>query len=198
MSELTPLEHALELTARALASRSREFALVGGLAISIRAEVRFTRDVDLAVRVTGDEDLESLVRELRLVGYQPIASVEHDTQHRLATVRLLSKEGVKVDLLAASSGIESEVVDHAIPTDLERIGTLPVATAEDLLSLKVLSMTERRLQDRLDAMSLLSCNPQLDLSRVRDNLALITARGFHRDQDLAQKLDELLAAPKAS
>ncbi len=40
----------------ALLRRQRvPFALVGGLAVSIRGEVRFTRDVDIAVSVDGDE-----------------------------------------------------------------------------------------------------------------------------------------------
>ncbi len=35
------------------------FALVGGLAVSARSEPRFTRDIDLAVAVDGDQQAES-------------------------------------------------------------------------------------------------------------------------------------------
>jgi|GEM_PF-4672787 len=42
------LEVARGEMARALEARERPFALVGGLAVSVRGEVRFTRDVDLA------------------------------------------------------------------------------------------------------------------------------------------------------
>lgn len=63
------------------------FALVGGLAVSIRAEVRFTRDVDLAVVVDDDADAEALVRELSTAGYRPLAMVEHEIMKRLSTVR---------------------------------------------------------------------------------------------------------------
>lgn len=193
MSELSALENALRGTVEELRARGRRFALVGGLAVSVRAEVRFTRDVDLAVVVLDDADTEALVFELRGKGYRPLASVEHETQGRLATVRLLAPQGVKVDLLTASSGIEHEVVEGATPVTLEGVGALPVASAEDLLSLKVLSMTDRRLQDRIDADRLVAVNPNLDLGRVRHNLELITARGFHRDQDLLAKLEALIA-----
>lgn len=193
MSELSALENALRATVEELRARGRRFALVGGLAVSVRAEVRFTRDVDLAVVVLDDADTEGLVFELRSKGYRPLASVEHETQGRLATVRLLAPQGVKVDLLTASSGIEHEVVEGATPVTLEGVGALPVASAEDLLSLKVLSMTDRRLQDRIDADRLVAVNPNLDLGRVRHNLELITARGFHRDQDLLAKLEALIA-----
>lgn len=67
-----------------------------------------------------------------------------------------------------------------------------MASAEDLIALKVLSMTDRRLQDKIDAQRLLETNPAVDLERVRARLSLIAQRGFHRDQDLVAKLEELL------
>lgn len=170
----------------------RQFALVGGLAVSVRAEVRFTRDVDLAVAVKDDADAESLVFQLRGVGYAPLASIEHDTQHRLATVRLNAPQRVKVDLLFASSGIEDVVVERATVVDMGTSGRIPVANAEELLALKILSMTDARLQDRLDAQRLLEFVPELDLAVVRAHLARITQRGFHREQDLQAKLDALV------
>lgn len=193
MTELTALERALGRVAGELGARGRHFALVGGLAVSARAEPRFTRDVDLAVTVTDDADTEQLVLFLSALGYRPVATVEHDVRKRLATVRLLSPEGVKVDLLTASSGIEPEVVARASAIDLEGLGPVPVATAEDLLALKVLSMTEQRLQDRIDAERILQVCRELNLEQVRERLSLITARGYHRDQDLSAKLDTLVA-----
>jgi predicted nucleotidyltransferase len=172
--------------------RDVRFALVGGLAVSIRGEVRFTRDVDVAVAVEADEAVESLVRGLRSSGYTPIAVVEHETMRRLATARLESPHGVVVDLRAASSGIESEVVARATLVAIEGVGDVPVARAEELLAMKVLSMTARRLQDRLDALSLLLTNPALDIEAVRALLQEITRRGYHRAQDLVAKLDAVL------
>ena len=51
-------------------------ALVGGLAVSVRAEVRFTRDVDLAVVAGTDAELEAIVGGLRARGYWGQAVVE--------------------------------------------------------------------------------------------------------------------------
>jgi hypothetical protein len=178
---------------RALQQQNRRCALVGGLAMSIRAEIRFTRDVDLVVTVAEDADAESLVYALRQAGYQPLASVEHESQKRLATMRLRSRRGIAVDLLFASSGIEPEIVQRAELFVLPDVGAIAVARAEELLAMKILSMTPKRLQDRIDAQSLILFHPDLDLEAVRDNLRLITARGYHRDRDLAARLDEVLA-----
>ncbi len=192
MSESSP-ESALALVAAELLRRGQPFALVGGLAVSIRGEVRFTRDVDLAIVVASDAQTEALVRDLAPAGYSVLALVEQEERHRLATVRLRSPNGIVIDLLAASAGIEREVVERAGPIAIEGAGTIPVARAEELLALKILSMTDARPNDRSDALSLLAVNPELDLHVVRDLLARITERGFHRNQDLAAKLAGLLA-----
>ena len=96
----------------------------------------------------------------------------------------------------ASSGIESEVVARATPVEIPGIGSVPVARAEELLALKVLSVTAQRRQDEGDAIALLLTNDAMDLASVRANLALMTARGFDRDQDLEAKLASILEAAR--
>jgi hypothetical protein len=196
MSEEKKLEGALLLVSDDLRRQGKRFALVGGLAVSVRAEIRFTRDVDLAVAVADDREAEALVLNLGSRRYRPIVSIEHDERKRLATVRLLSPEGVKVDLLFASSGLEHEIVTRASMLDVFGSRAVPVAEAEELLSTKVLSMTERRLQDRIDAQRLITYNPNLDMDRVRDSLRLIKERGFDRGEDLEAKLATLIASFK--
>ena len=191
MTEPVVLE-ALAAAAQALRQRQERFALVGGLAVSIHGEVRFTRDVDLAVAVADDEAAEQLVYGLRSEGFEAVASVEHGERERLSTVRLLSPLGVKVDLIFASCGIEAEVVERATLIDVPGTGPLPVACVEELVAMKTLSMTQRRLQDRIDAQRLLEHTEGLDLERVRANLALIHQRGYDRGEDLEAKLASLL------
>ncbi len=168
------------------------FCVVGGFGVSLRGEVRFTRDVDVAVLVKTDSEVEALVRELRARGYGVVALVEHDDVRRVATVRLRSPSAVAVDLLTASSGIEAEVIARSTTVAIEGVGAVPVAQAEELLAMKVLSMDDRRLQDRSDALKLIEINEELDLDRVREDLRLIEKRGFHRKQDLLAKLEGLL------
>ncbi len=186
------LGHALLAVASDLTAFGRQYALVGGLAVSARAEVRFTRDVDLAVAVVDDADAEQLILLLRNRSYQVRATVEQDAVGRLSTVRLLSPDGVKIDLLFASSGIEPEIAARAEWIE-QGAGRLPVARAEELVATKVLSADDRRLQDHLDFRSLLSVAP-VDLGIVRANLQLIEQRGFARQQDLIAKFESMLAA----
>ena len=108
-----------------------------------------------AVAVRDDAEAEALVYALTSRRYTTIASVEHEAQARLATIRLCSPQGVKVDLRFASSGIEQETVERATFVDLPLVGALPTACSEELLAMKVLSMDDERLQDRLDARNIL-------------------------------------------
>ncbi len=170
----------------------KDCALVGGIAVSVRSEVRFTRDVDVAVLVQNDADAERLVSGLSNAGYVAIATVEQEDVGRLATARIMAPTGVAVDLMFAHSGIESEIVKGASIVDIPEAGAIPVAAPEELLAMKILSMTEARLQDRIDAERLVTRNPELDLDRVRANLQLIEERGFHREQVLSKKLEDLL------
>lgn len=186
------LSRALRDVASDLTALGRSFALVGGLAVSARAEIRFTRDVDLAVAAADDADAEQLVLALKGLSYQVRATVEQDAVGRLATVRLLSPAGVKVDLLFASSGLEAETVARADWVE-QGSGRIPVARAEELVAMKVLSADERRLQDHLDFRSLITVG-SVDMDAVRGNLRLIEERGFARRQDLQAKLESMLAA----
>lgn len=79
---VTRLAAVLERVARLLGQRGKRFALVGGLAVSVRAEPRFTRDIDLAVAVDADADAEALVRDLAHAGLKAITLVEPDVQKR--------------------------------------------------------------------------------------------------------------------
>ena len=173
---------------------ARRFALVGGLAVSVRTEPRLTRDSDLAVLVADDRDAEALVRELQARGWRVSTAIEQNVAGRLATVRLArsgdADRGVVVDLLFASSGIEPEVVTAAEPIEALPGFTIPVARLAHLIALKVLARDDRtRPQDRVDLAALLARADATTRAEASEALALVTRRGFHRGRDLIAALD---------
>ena len=111
------LERVADHAKETLADLGYPWALVGGLAVSARAEPRFTRDVDFAVALKSDREAEALILAVQARGYRIDTVLEQETTGRLATVRLVApgsgKQGVILDLLFASSGIEPEVVERA-------------------------------------------------------------------------------------
>ena len=171
----------------------RRFALVGGLAVSARTEPRLTRDADLAVLVADDQDAEALVRDLQAGGWRVVTAMEQNVVGRLAAIRLAlagdDEGGAVVDLLFASSGIESEVVAAADRIEAVPGLALPVARLGHLIALKVLARDDRtRPQDRVDLAALLTRADAAALSEARAALELITRRGFARGRDLLASL----------
>jgi len=192
------LEAALRRIASDLQRHHRRWALVGGFAVSARAEPRFTRDIDAAVMVENDADAEGLVRALIADGYELLAAVEQDETGRLATVRLSSPPGgeVVVDLLFASSGIEPEIARSAEPTEIVPGLTLPIATTGHLIALKLLARDDQsRPQDLTDLRALRAVATPEDLAAAERAARLISSRGFNRGRDLTAALKEVGESP---
>jgi predicted nucleotidyltransferase len=169
-------------------------ALVGGLAVSARAEPRLTRDIDLAVSVASDVEAEALVLALRARGYVVRASVEQEAVGRLATVRLGAggDDRVVVDLLFASSGIEPEVVAAAEQLEVVPGVHMPIATTGHLIALKLLARDDRhRPVDADDLAALREVVADTDWETAAAAVALIEARGYGRGRDLATALEVL-------
>lgn len=171
------------------------WALVGGFAVSARAQPRFTRDVDIAVLVDDDHGAEAVVRAMVGLGYSVALMVEHDNQQRLATVRLVSPMpgGVLVDLLFASSGVEAEVVEGAESLEILPGLVMPVASPGHLVVLKLLARDDQsRPQDALDLTALRPALTSADEHQARRLAVLAMERGFHRDRDLPALVESYL------
>jgi predicted nucleotidyltransferase len=196
---MSPIEAALRAIAAELERRSVRWALVGGLAVTARAEPRTTRDVDVAVSVPDDAAGESLVFQLSSSGWEVTASVEQNAAARLATVRLRPPHerrarGVVVDLLFASSGVEPEVAESAERLEVLPGLVVPVATLGHLIALKVLARDDRRRpRDAEDLRALLAEAGPTDLVCARAALALVAERGYHRGKDLSAELERAVA-----
>ncbi len=192
---MNPVEQALHRIASQLVGIGQDWALVGGFAISARADPRFTRDVDVAVAVSDDSHAEQVVRSLAATGYRVNALVEQEATGRLATARLgTSNEAdeVIVDLLFASSGIEPEIVAAADKLEIAPGLIVPVAQTGHLIAVKLLARNdETRPQDLADLRALLAIATEDDLALARESIDLIRRRGFDRDRDLVAALAEL-------
>lgn len=186
------LAAAIIRTRRELDDLGARWAIVGGLAVAVHAEPRQTRDVDLAVVVSGDGEAERIVRQLTARGFRYVEEgpvLEQTATGRLAGVRLeppvMDATPVVVDLLFHSSGIEDEVVTAAEQLEVLPGLRLPVATRGHLIALKVLAS---RAQDVADVENLLRFASAEDIASARGALELISSRGCDRGKDLQADL----------
>lgn len=195
-SALNPVERALKRIFAELDDAGVACALIGGLAVSARAEPRTTRDVDVAISADGDAAAEQLVFHLQSRGYVVGMLLEQEKTGRIATVRLTrdSERSVYIDLLFASSGIEPEIVAAAEELAVLEEVTVRVATRAHLIAMKVLARDDRhRPQDFDDLRALLAGASEDELNTVRELLALVESRGFNRGRSLGEDFTRAIA-----
>lgn len=183
------LQDLLQQVAGLFNKLSQPWALVGGLAVSVRTEPRFTRDLDLAVAVADDPSAEALVHDLHVAGFRALATVEQEATHRLATVRMApfgdAPRGMMLDLLFASSGIEAEICTDAERLDVFPGVSVPVARLYHLIVLKALARDDRaRPQDAADLRQLIMAAREPDLAAACGAARLIEQRGYHRTRNV--------------
>jgi hypothetical protein len=187
----------LEADLRAIRAR---WALIGGLAVSARAEPRTTRDIDVTIAVAGDPEAEAVARLLTARGYRIETHLEQEQAGRLATVRFLTPgetPGILADAIFATSGIEREVTAEADLLEVLPGFFAPVAKTGHLLALKVLALRpenpQERPQDPADIRELLRVADQTEIQRARNAMDLISRRGFDRGKDLGAEFEKQLS-----
>ncbi len=173
-----------------LRSKGIGWALVGGIAVTLRVSPRATEDVDVVLAVGSDWEAQKVIGFLFSRGWHYVK--EHqDHQEQIASTRIRGpgRGEVIVDLLVAVSGIETEVVASAEPILVAGEFEMPVASLPALIALKVLAGRDK---DRQDIEALLDAAGSADIHLARRFLELIERRGFDRDKDLLFELDQLL------
>ncbi len=141
-----PLHRTLADAVRFLEGEGRAHAVVGGIAVSVRGQPRATTDVDLVIAADVDRALE-LLRGLDGSPFLPLfeGADEVVEQSFILPMRHVAT-GIRVDLAIGLSGFEQQVIARA---ETIRVGdqVISVATAEDLLLMKLLAARPQDEQD---------------------------------------------------
>ena len=74
----SPGELAFRRAVADLSALKIRWALIGGLAISVRSVPRFTKDLDFAIAVASDSEAEDVVHRLGGRGYRPVEVLEQE------------------------------------------------------------------------------------------------------------------------
>lgn len=152
---------------RSLGSALREVGarwyLFGAQAALLHGASRLTADVDATVAWEPD-DLAPLLTGLLEHGFQ-LRPAAPDFVERTRVVPLVHiPTGIQTDLILGGPGLEELFLARAVERDIEGV-RVPVATAEDLIAMKVLG---GRTKDLDDVRSLLGANAgKLDLAHIR-------------------------------
>ena len=168
------------------------FALIGGIAIGLRAAPRATVDVDFAIAL-DHAGAEHLIHVFGQSGFRVAAVLVTKRDERLATVRMRHEHSKTIiDLLISFCGIEREIVRAATAERWRKL-TLPVVTLGHLVAMKLLA---NRLQDQADLESLLREITPVERRWALNAIGRIQRLGLGDGRDLVGELKSLLAPPR--
>lgn len=155
------LLEALSILSDELRQRSANYALIGGIAASVRGRARFTDDIDLLLTVPQLQ-LPGLLESLQAKGlsFDLMNAIREFSQRHLI---VMYYRDVRIDWMKPPLPAYQHVLDTA--TDETWLGhELRIATAEGLILLKLLA---DRTQDWADIESLLASNQrQLNITWI--------------------------------
>lgn len=156
---------ALSRLAALLADWHGRAAVVGGVGIVARVRPRLTTDIDVVIAVEPSE-VEALLQAARTQGWSPDPR-ELGEMLRGGLARLEADAGgIDLDLMFVDSAFLESVVARATPVTIGA-ATVPVATIEDLLIMK---LEAERPQDVDDILAIKDAfSQELDWRYVRDH-----------------------------
>jgi predicted nucleotidyltransferase len=141
-----PLNKTLVDAADFLKNHGVQYALIGGMAASLRGQLRVTADVDMVIAADVPQALR-LTNSLAASPFKPLFDGVADVVERSFILPLRHRStGVKVDLALGLSGFEQQLIRRASPLDIAG-QQISVAQAEDLIILKCLAGRPQDDQD---------------------------------------------------
>ncbi len=182
-----PLRKTLIDAVSFLQQHQMPYAVIGGIAVSLRGEPRVTADVDLVIAADIGGAVQ-LLDALEQTSFEPLCPGVREVVERAYILPLRhSLSGVRVDIAIGMSGFERQVIVRATPVDFGDFSAA-IATAEDLLIMKVLA---GRPQDIQDARGIIAA--QIDSLNWEYCLQLAADLGQVVDQDLVAVINRLLS-----
>jgi len=140
-----------------LESAGIDYAVIGGHAVNVWLEPRFTADVDITI-ATDRDGLDRLHTVMDGAGFRVAAEHGADQPSGPDFVRFVSARGDILEIQIAKTSLQVDVVRRAQRTE----DGIRVATAEDLIVLKLIA---HRRKDRVDLVGLCAL-PGLDWAYV--------------------------------
>ena len=157
-----PLARALAALSGWLAATQVPYALIGGIAVSLQADPRYTQDID-AVVWTDDSSWPELVASAVRFGIRARVDDVLAFAARSRVLLLVHESGVPLDVSCGALPFEQVLVESAVVLDAGGF-LVRVARPADLLVMKAVA---GRPRDHADIESLLRADPELDVGAAR-------------------------------
>ena len=140
---MSELDHALLTLSSWLTESKIPHMVIGGFAVTVWGEPRFTRDLDITVSVPSERfshAIGEICHRFASLASEPLKFV---TDTRVLPIMV---ESVPVDLIFAALPYEEDAIARARPVKVSN-GTVPICSPEDLVLHKIVSHRPRDHED---------------------------------------------------
>ena len=143
MAQSQGLEAALAGVARLLDGLRVPYMVIGGFAVTVWGQPRFTADLDLTIHCPVPEQslIKRLLRSLTPLVADPVQFVQG---RRVLPAQ--TSAGTAVDIVFAGLPYEVAAIERAVPVEVAGYG-VRICTAEDLIVHKIISSRPRDRED---------------------------------------------------
>ncbi len=174
----SPVVELLAALDAALQSIGVRWYLFGAQAAMLHGAARLTADVDATIEL-AERPVSLLVHALRRHGFEPRIGDADDFVARTSVLPAAHvASGMAVDLVVAGTGIEMLFFERSGRHTIEGV-SIPVASAEDIVVMKVLAGREKDLEDV--AAIIAAQGAGLNLALVRTTLSELEQALDRRD-----------------
>lgn len=152
----------LEKIAREFDRLKIPYMVIGGQAVLVYGEPRFTKDIDITLGV-GAQDAEKILNILTQIGFQPSKEDPIEFAKRTFVLPSVDTEtGIPVDFAFSFSEYEAQAIARAKPIQFGSV-LVRIVALEDLIIHKVVAGRPRDLED---VNVLLEKNPTCNLKYI--------------------------------
>lgn len=154
--------HSLE---RLLSHFDHQGVIIGGIAVSLLGQARFTEDLDAMV-LLSIEEIPHFLKIAQQEGIEPRISQAEEFARRnrvLLLHHLVSQTNIDISL--GILPFEQEMVARSEAYEINEALSIRLPTPEDLIIMKAIA---HRPKDLLDIQGIIQRHPQLDRERIQD------------------------------
>lgn len=131
---------------RELRSRDIPFMHIGGQAVLLHGAPRLTQDIDVTLAL-GPDDVATIVAVCGALDLEPLVADLASFARETFVCPLRDRAtGIRVDLIFSTTPYEHAAIARAVEVDIGG-ESVPFASAEDLILLKLFAGRERDLED---------------------------------------------------
>ncbi len=155
----------LEALEKLLSHFDHQGVVIGGVAVSLLGQARFTEDLDAMVLLSVEE-IPCFLTAAKKEGIEPrISQAEEFARRNRVLLLRHTRSQTAIDISLGMLPFEQEMVQRSVVYEIDAALKIHLPTPEDLIIMKAVA---HRPKDLLDIQGIIQSCPNLDRERIRD------------------------------